>query len=280
MKKFRIIGFALLLVMALSSYSFAQRVDSGDGVVGDMAPEVEMRDLFSQWEMNGYPDYVGYVIYDNNLNKHVIGLVEGNQAGKDEILSQFSNPEGISFGSSKYSYNELLEVQNEISKDAQNKEGIYGVGVGWTTENGKVKGFGESGQEFRVVVTLDEAVYDEYASKYQAEYGDMVYLEKGSQAVPVEDSVGRGAEIGTMDAIEDKSNTGFYASIFVAMLALVSAGILINRRRTALVKQAANGEQVTESRPLTRGEVVSAVKESEIKPGDDLYDDILDKIKK
>ena len=103
----------------------------------------------------------------------------------DEIRSLVTDPENLAFDEWKYSYNDLLAVMKDIERemwDQPNEPVIYGVGIGWTTIDGEVTGFGDGGKEFRVVVQVSENVFSELTEKYRDKYGDMVYVE-GSQAL-------------------------------------------------------------------------------------------------
>lgn len=292
MKRFKIVSFIILLALLLPSTLLAEKVEDSllQEIEESLAHETlddgmaDLEELFNNWEMNGYPDYIGHVIYDNSVNKYAIGLVGASEADKNEIISKLSNPEIINFETATYSYNELLSVQNEIAGDSKEIEGIHSVGTGWTTINNEVTGFGKSGHEFRIVVSVDESIFDEYVEKYHAEYGDMVHLEVGSEIVPVEDNIGIAGDgvdnLQTTNDGQSKSKMSLYLTIFAISMFVVVGGFIINRNGLSLVKQSATGEDVTESRPLGKNEVIAAVKESEVKPRDSLYKDILDKIKK
>lgn len=258
MRKYIIVAFALLLILLTPFTSIAHASEEG---------KMSFQDMYNDWEMNGYPDYVGHVIYDDTVDKYEIGLVNATEADKNEILSKIGNNDGVVLGTARYSYNELLKFQNQIIDDTNGVEGIYGLAVGWTSVDGEVIGFGESGKEFRIILTVDENLYGEYVKKLQEDYGDMVHVETGEMAVELGDDSGL-----------TQSNTALYLTIF-AVFSLAILGVFFINRGAVLVKQSASGDNITESRPLGREEVISAVKESGIKPKDSVYRSILDKIK-
>lgn len=264
MKKLIIASLAILLVLLLPMSVFSQDLDGREVI----------QELFNDWEINGYPDNIGHVAYDNDAGKHVIGIVDINEEAENEIKAKLSNTDNIVFENASYSYNDLLRIQNEISSDSQGVKGIYSMGLGWTTIDDQVRGFGDSGHEFRVVVSLDETIYDEYTAKFQSEYGDMVYTEVGIGPALLDD-LGVAEENQTA-----KSNMSLYLTLLAMLTFIIFGGILINRYRYTAVKESADGHDVTESKPLGRNEVISAVKESGLKPRDDVYKKIKNKIKK
>lgn len=212
MKKRISIFIALILVFsfagtALAAEFSAQLYDEGqvDPYPGDLGhvsitnddTAIDARNafdaLFQDWEMNGYPDDVGNVYYDDATGNIVITLVNGTEARRQEILAMAGNAEGIGFGESKYSYNRMLAVQQEIQADmAGAADKVHSVGVGWGSDaDGNVAGFGESGKEARVVVTVAESALDEYRGAYEAKYGDMVYVVSGTAPVLLEENTRR-----------------------------------------------------------------------------------------
>lgn len=260
MKKFIIVSLAFLLILFTPFASFAQNSD-------DLLTIME---LYGEWETNGYPDNIGHVVYDDISDKYVVGLVDSNEAAIKEIEARLSSSEDVIFEKATYSYNQMLKVQNEITEQMQGQE-IFGIGLGWTTIDGEVRGFGESGHEMRIVLTTSEDSYDNYVEMYQSEYGDMVYVEVGSPAV-----------VDTMDIYDDslvEDSTNSYLPLIVVLGIITFAVVFIGRNKFVLVKQAANGDNVVESTSVGRKEVISAVKESGIKPRDNVYKAILKKIK-
>lgn len=212
----KILGTMISLILLLS---FAY-VSSGAEIADDVWV------LYEYWETKGYPDDVGGVYYDAASNGLVIILVDADEVRKAEILSMVKSTDGLSFGESKYSYNEMRAVQNEIIQDMSDSNGkIYSVGVGWKTTEDEIGGFGESGKEFRVVVTVDKSVFDTYVSTYENRYGDMVYVEVGEAPMLLQDTIAT-----------DHSNPVNSASkwLLPAMIIfLLAAGIvfLLRRRR-------------------------------------------------
>lgn len=273
MKKWSMLFIALLLTFSTSLPSFAE--DSNEGSITDEERRATneltegmtntdemMEELLTEWDTNGYPDNVGYVYYDNDSGKYIIGLVNADESSKNEIKSMLPASENLIFETATYSYNDLLKVQDKIEKemDAQTDEtrDIHSVAIGELGENGK---------EPRVIVGVDKSSFDDYTKKFETLYGDMVYVEVG----------GPGVEESTTE--QDINRMWLYTT-FIAMLGVVMFGaLLIKRNRLVLAKQTVNGGLVAESRPLRRSEVISAVKESVVEPSDHVYKAILKEIK-
>lgn len=288
------ITFSLLSLIVILLISFPSLVAAEDSPVEDtsntltdeeyIANELEdgppmdemaaaLEELFSEWETNGYPDNVGNAYYDSNAGKYMIGLVNNDEEHRNEIRALLSDFDFQDFETVAYSYNDLLAVQHKIEKEMmpQTEEGqnVSSVGIGWTTIDGEVIGFGESGKEFRVVVAVPESVFAEYREKYETLYGDMVYVEIGSAGIdiPSEDT---SDGVGTLSKQVD-NNRWLYTAIFTMLCIGILATVFIKRNRFIFVKQTTNGEFETNSSSLRRNEVVSAIKKSTIDPRDNVY---------
>lgn len=283
MKKLSIITITVLLTLLVPFTSLAEDSNqltvtdeentANKDVVGNAIENEIIEELVNEWETNGYPDNVGYVYFDNSTGKYILGLVNIDEFDKSEIKSKLSTSENVEIEKATYAYNDLLSVQDTITKEiiaqSDNTKYIYGAEVGLTTIDGEVTGFGENGHEFRVVVTVDESMYDEYVEKYRSKYGDMVYVEAGDS----------GVEDTTTIAGQTENNIWLYMILFT-MLCVAMLSVIINKRnRHVMLKQSANGELIGESRPLQRNEVILAIKESGIEPSDDVDKAILKEIK-
>ena len=250
--------FVLITLMLMLSFA-------GNVLAEEVTADVS--DLFTDWETNGYPDDVGGVYYDEATGGMVITLVNADEARKAEIRSMVKDPTGLSFGESKYSYNEMLavlkEIQNEMS-DISKK--IYGAGVGWANIDGKTTGFGESGKEFRIVVSVDNSVYDKYVKAYKAQYGDMVYVEPSDGFVPLRD-----------DGIES-SNAWLLPTVAAMCVLMAFATLYLKRRGLGTAMQTTSNITVTTVHPLSKQEVVQAVKESAVSPSETVHEKLMQKI--
>ena len=130
--------------------------------------------LISQWERDGYPDDIGGVYYDSDAGSMGFLLVNYTPERIDELRLLISDHAIIT--PCVYSYNELRLAQTEIDSIMGADSGIYSTSVGWTSTDGRVHGFGESGKEFRLEICVDESVYDHYNAGFTALYGDRVVV--------------------------------------------------------------------------------------------------------
>lgn len=283
MNRWKVLLAAIVLVSFVPTTSFAQ---GHDNLITDEEKEaadmtgthatlddafLQMEELINEWETNGYPDNIGHVSYNDATGKFSIGIVEGNGVDNNEIKSLLTNSEMVVFETAKYAYNEMLVVQGEITRELDEKEGIYGVGIGFTTIDGTVTGFGNNSNEFRVVVTVDESRIKEYKEKYQSQYGDMVYIEGGDAGV---DDLGVPTEDGQLE-----NSMWLYMSMFTILCAAILGVFVLKRRQLIMVKQSADGNNVTESPPLSKKEVISAIQNSGMEPSDNVYKSIVKEIK-
>ena len=131
--------------------------------------------LFMHWEKTGYPDDIGGVYYDSESGMMGFLLVSPTQERIDELRAMFDGD--AVFTPSAYSYNELRLAQDEITAIMGEGSGIYSTGVGWTSTDRRVHGFGDSGKEFRLVVGVDKSVFHQYSEGFAALYGDRVVVE-------------------------------------------------------------------------------------------------------
>lgn len=259
MKRFVSILIALALALCLA----------GAAVAAETAPDELRADaeaLFQDWEMNGYPDDVGGVYCDQDTGGLVILLVNGTDARRQELLALAGNPAaGLAFGESKYSYNQMRAVQDEIAARMGDGD-IHSVAVGWTSANGQVTGFGDSGKEFRVVVSVDESAYDQYAAAWQAQYGDMIYVETGEAPVLLDDA--RGANDWLLPAA-------------VVFLLAAAVAVLVRRNARTAAAQTAGGGTVTAPAPrhVSEKDAVQAVRDSAVSPPDTARAKLMERMK-
>jgi hypothetical protein len=237
-----------------------------DAAQGDSERYPSVMALFQYWEENGYPDYVGGVI-----NGNTILLVNDDGSMEEAIRISLVENSGVSFGSALYSYNTLTAINNEIVANYLGKdENVKTVSVGWDYQNGVLSGFGESGNEFRVIISVDEAVATEYANRFYSQYGDKVVVKAGGGIV-LDDF---------LSPIQSAKNT-WQLPLFISMIALACVSILFfNRTRLIPAMQTANGNIVTGNAPMSKKQTVAAIKNSAITPSDDVFNSIMEKIEK
>jgi hypothetical protein len=256
--------------------------------------------MFGQWEREGYPDDIGGYYYDSTADSYGILVVDPRPQRIAELRELFGGD--IIITPCVFSYNELMIVNNEIIEMMKSNpdSGIYGVGIGWTNTGGAVHGFGESGKEFRVGITVDENVFDHYSAGFMNRYGERVYVEAGTGYTiqnDMDDGAMNGGSGETIGAnIIPIEITGVFSggisaggSIFLGestwlwlIIGIALLGTLLlfvsQRLRPTPAKQTTNGDIVTGNTALTKQQIITAVKNSESVPGDDLFKTILQRI--
>jgi len=233
-------------------------------------PFSDAQALYNDWETNGYPDDVGNVYFDDATSDLVITLVNPTEARKQEIFGMIKTTAHLSFGESQYAYNDMLKVQKEIEAEVlSKKKNISGVGIGWRIDGDKVTGFGPSGKEARVVVTVDPGMLEEYTKTLRAQYGDMVYVESGSAPVPLDSA----------NSANKQKLIPWVWPVSIAMLFVIACAAYITaRRRLVLVMQTSHGTTIAQAQRLNNGMVIQAVKGSTFTPSDAVFYKIKEKL--
>lgn len=258
---------SLFLIIAMLSFSSTALATAG---------AADVSDLYNYWETNGYPDDVGGVYYDNATGDLVITLVGADEARRAEIVAMVEDNAGLSLGESQYAYNDLLAVHKEIEVEMPgSNNGIYSVGIGWWSIDGEVVGFGQSGKEFRVIVSVDESRLAEYQQTYEARYGDMVYVE--ASEAPVNEML---SSTSIREAAGASNNVWVLPGTVAAVILAGFSALLYQRRRSAAAMETVNGTTVTSIQRLSREEVVQAVKESAVPPSEAVHTKLMEQIDK
>lgn len=275
--------FALIaLIFLCSSFSMpyasasdapleAEKTAAGaSDAVSESAAETapDQMELLSDWETNGYPGGIGGVYYDEATGKLTVMLVNGSEMRRQELLSMAQDAP-ISFGVSRYSYNELLAVQKQITEEMSSSRKVYSVGIGWTVIDGEVTGFGESGKEFRVVVRVDESVLDEYVNTYESLYGDMVHVEAGDRLYTSSRDISLISNSVPTQPLPIALTAGLLAAFMV---------LFLGRHRLAYAAQTTAGTSTPIQRCLSGQEVVRAVKEASVSPPDSVREALMKKL--
>jgi hypothetical protein len=269
MKKLIAFLIALTCILSFSMTAFAADSDSNKSLSPVSDKYENIAALYEHWETNGYPDYVGFVFStDGSTNNLTVLLVEDDGTAENKIRSMLISDAGLSFGSAKYSYNELLAIADEITSDYLEKNDLfYGLGVGWGGVGDGAPGFGDSGKEARVYIEVDKSIFAEYSKLFEEVYGDRVVVFESEAFVPEDLS----------DVAEDK-NVGLLW-LLIPMVLLIGAGIAI-RSRLVPAMQTATGSVVTKTTHVSRKQTMEAVKNSAVSPRTEVFDSILSKIDK
>jgi len=276
---------------------------------------IQWEKLIGRWEQEGYPDDIGGAYYDSDAGAMGFLLVDYTPERIGELRLLVSDQAIIT--PCKYSYNELRLAQEEIDSIIGADSGIYSTSVGWTSTDGRVHGFGESGKEFRLEVRVDMSVYDHYSAGFAELYGDRVVVkaidpsempqealasEEGDGGlvddannsmtyevgtiVPVDISVAlAGSAFRTAVAINDIKTMPLYRNSWIlpAMLILlcgIAVTLYFNRARFVPAMQTNTGNVVTGNAPTGRKQTLMAIKNSAMTPSDDVFSSIMDKIDK
>lgn len=272
MKKAATFLLVLACVLLFPMHAKAVQSDNNESLSPNVGQFENIWNLYMHWETEGYPDYVGFVYStDGSENNLTVLLVGDGGTTESQIRSMLIDDSGLSFGTAKYSYNELNAVAEEIVdtyllKNEQNEQ-FHSVGVGWTSVDGEVTGFGESGKEPRVCVGVDQEIINEYAEQFGQRYGDKVVLET-SEGIVLQAAVQT-----------DSTPNSLWLLIPAAFLVGVGVVFFVRVRRVPAL-QTTTGSVVAKSAPVGTKQVTKAIKDSEIVPSDEVFESILSKINK
>lgn len=219
----RLIAIVIIMIM-FSILAVSYTVYAINETPTEIVPSFESRQysnvykLYEYWEENGYPDYVGDVYStDGGIDNLTILLVNDDGTYEDKIRASLIDDSGVSFGSAKYSHNELKSIQEEIVRNYMGSDkNVYGVGAGWTSVDGIVTGFGEEGNESRVVVGVDKSVIKEYTNIFNNLYGDRVVVEVSGPMV--------------LDGDETPKNNSWMTLLFIFVILICGIFIIQIKR--------------------------------------------------
>ena len=227
MKRILTIVFSLACLMALLCPAFAVvecKVPGAavpDGAVLDVpvlggAGETyaTMGDLYQAWGgYVGYPDYVcGVWSTDGGMINMTVAVTDdkAGEQGKEEILSLLANPETVTFTTHKYSYRELLIVNDEI---------VAQMMVGGSP----IVACGIYEMENKVQVSVPETAEnaETVARELSVKYGDKLMVELGSELI--------------LDATAQESAGSQKGWVLVAAAALLLTGLTFARKLPARI---------------------------------------------
>jgi hypothetical protein len=270
--------------------------------------------LIALWELYGFPDDAGGLFYDSDTGMMGFLLVDPTP----ERIAELRRLAGVDIviESSKYSWNELNQVHEEITALLDTDSGIFFISTGWTSTDGVVHGFGENRKEMRVEVGVDESMYEYYSILFAELYDDMVILQISEQGfrlqtadLPISDAQGslainEGANDlliadGTDALVDDFHDTiitndsilyehdilvydnntfwTLYIILGFCLLGTLSILIVLKTRRIPAMQTTSNGV-VPEVKAAGREQVIAAVKYSGNAPRDSLLETIIEHI--
>lgn len=286
------------------------QADTPDPYAQDIYPDANgkfksIEWLVANWQAFGYPDYVGGVYSTDGTGGNIkVLLTDDNEATRAQVLASLVDASGVTFGTAKYSYNAMQAVVEEIVADffKAGDKNVKGIWIGWTSLDGVKMGFGGNGDEFRVIVTINEDAAEEYTGLFGAIYGDMVFVEAvDADAVVWEGGLGGGLDGGTGELVGSLMTgspipypgianvtpislptNNLQLALLIAGLALAVIGValFVFRARFIPALQTNNGTVVTGDAPLSKEQTVAAIKDSAVTPPEGTFQSIIDKIEK
>ena len=144
--------------------------------------ESSAQSIFEHWEQNGYPDDIGGVYYDQEVGALSVLAIDPSPERIEELRALLGNDVIITRSQSRYSYNEILSIYEEIvatiGVGADSK--VYRIAVSRTDADGIMNVLDDSRNEFRVIVNVDESEFARYNAELAEMYGDMVAVMIGS----------------------------------------------------------------------------------------------------
>ena len=190
-----------------------------------------MTDLYQHWSATQMPDWVCSVVSADGSGER-LAVVVNSDAAVEALTAMVEDTSSIEIivADGSYGYNELLRVQEAIAGEymgANGKDGVVHIATGLALIDGKVVGFGESGKELRVIVGVQPKYADEFRSRFQKQYGDMVYVEIAGDVVLMD------------TALEPPlilQYRGYIIGILVLLTSTAAMFLLIRRRNSAAAK--------------------------------------------
>lgn len=181
-------------------------------------------DLWNAWSTEGTtPDWVCGVSSTDGSVDHLTVIVSSAEAEAQlRAMVEDASTLTVIVSETAYSTNALQKIQKEIVAEYMQGDNspVAGVGVGWTTVDGEVTGFGESGRESRVVVEVLDAYAQTVGAEIKARYADAVYVE----------TVGGYAVAET--AAEEAEPVSILPVLLTAgILVIVTAAVIVIRRK-------------------------------------------------
>lgn len=220
------------------------------------------------WAKNGYPDDISYAyeaggeMFEDGTQVSFweIGIIDGNENRKQEIVDMFSADCLITFTDCKYSYNQREAVYNEIQ--ASTDDNIHGVIM---VQNSEV-----------VMVEVSEEHLKEYADKFNQKYGSFVVV---ADNLNINKISKEDLDIGgiMLTGSINKKNTLWIWAIIVVFL-IGGSFLFFNQIRLIPAVQTTKGTLVTKSASISRKQTITEIKNSEVGPSDEVLKSILHRI--
>lgn len=231
-----------------------------DGVVG--RGTVEAPDKY--WAQNGYPNNISFAyeaggeMLDDGISISYweIGVVNADEAAKQEITDLLSQNCRITFRDCTVSYAQREAVYNEI----------------YTSRNDIVRDVLMLRNSEVIMVEIADGYEKEYAQKYIEQYGAFVVVTNDVAAA--DDAMA----VGGLDRGNANNPFGMWWLICFIFIIGAASIVFINRTRLIPAMQTNTGDIVTRNTPISRKQTVAAIKSSALTPSEDVFSSITDRI--
>ncbi len=219
------------------------------------------------WETNGYPDYVSYAFEAggrmlddvNSVSYWEIGLVDGDDGIKEEVLDLLDSTCLVTFIDCTYSYAQRIAAYDEI--------------IAWSDPNIAQVTLGANTELVHVTLSRNLSLEQqrEYASNLVGEYGSFILVMDNE------------LNTDTTTGVAYSGDTGIWSNLHLLwMFALVACGgmgfLLLQQHRLVPVVQTPTGSQVTQGGKPTGKAVVEAIRKSQARPAEDTFEKIMRKL--
>lgn len=238
----------------------------GLGAGARLAGTGTVEDIDKYWAQNGYPEDVGFAYEaggelledDTVVTWWEIGLVDGGEQRRQEILSLISPNCRVTFLDCEYSYSRREAVLREIQE----------------LEDGNIQSAILILNTDRILVVVEPGHLEEYKKLFGERYGNLVQVQ--DRVAGVEDmTIG---ETGVAPGLYSDGGEAQGPSLWgwtaaaAAVAVLGSAALLLAFRRRVPVRQTTAGDIEEVGALPTRREVEQAVRESTADPEDGLLE--------
>ena len=209
-----------------------------------------------EWNSTGYPDWVAAVYEgsddddededdEEEIDTDEAFVLVTSDEGEEELLESIKNNTSFSVyvDEEAISYNELIEIYTSVLGEYYSVDNedtpVVGVAIDWLTdEDGDIVGFGSTGLECRVIVSVEADSLEEYESLLEEEYGDAVYVIEGEAEDDEDDEDDESDEDESdedesdedEDEDEDSSMTLFDWIFTIGILAVILIAYIIVKR--------------------------------------------------
>jgi hypothetical protein len=190
-----------------------------------------------------------------------IGIVNTNEAAKQEIIDLLSTDCILAFTDCTYSHSQRVAIRDEIS----------------TMDNTKILDvFLMRDETIWVIVLEDSASY--YKETLFTQYGDMIFV-ISDESLPSE-AVGDALGDSLLATQMPIKQVNWITPAILVLLFGAIAALYFNRARFVPAMQTNNGNVVTGNVHISRKQTIAAIKNSTLTPSDDVFKSIMERVDK